>query len=147
MTTDTHTEQAIASATTDSSSTHEHELDEQIIGRDLFFHRSMYHPYKSCYETNPMMSLIWDVFRKHSRINEYVTLPVSIMIHDVSHIPEAHAGDRLDEGFKYIARRVSRILKECDQDYEASEIHDFREAGVTMDLDRAEELCRKMMEK
>lgn len=26
-------------------------------------------------------------------------------------------------------------------------IHDYREPGVTMDLERAEELCKKIMEK
>lgn len=145
MTSNTSTGQEVAIATTDSSSPQE--LDVQKIGRDLYFHRHIYRPYSSSSESNPLMQAVWDVYPTQSRRNEYVFILTSALLCDIGNVPEALNGVRLDDEFKYLARRVSKVLEVDNEAYETSEIHDFREAGVAMDLDRAEELCRKMMEK
>lgn len=145
MTSNTRTGQEVTLATTDSSS--HQELDVQKIGRDLYFHRHIYRPYRSSSESNPLMQAVWDVYPTQSRINEYVFILTSALLCDIGDAPEALKGERLDDQFKYLARRVSRTFGVYDEECETSEIHDFREAGVAMDLDRAEELCRKMMEK
>lgn len=145
MTSNTRTGQEVTFATTDSSSPQE--LDAQRIGRDLYFHRHIYRPYSSSSESNPLMQAVWDVYPTQSRINEYVFRHTSALLCDIGNVPEALKDERLDDEFKYLARRVSRVLEVDNEEYETPEIHDFRETGVAMDLDRAEELCRKMMEK
>jgi len=94
-----------------------------------------------------MMPITWDVFPNSSRVKEYAPLLLSTVMHDIGHMLEANDSDLRNEELKYLARHALRVFTVYYPDSEFTEIHDFREAGVSMDLDRAEELCRKMMEK
>lgn len=121
--------------------------DMQSIGQKLFYQRHIRHLYTSSAEYNPKIILAWRVFGERDVSSDYTALLAFSDMHHGQSEPSSlfHVG--LDEEFKDLARHVLRKLTEYNRESEFPEIHDFREAGVSMDLDRAEELCRKMMEK
>lgn len=119
--------------------------------RDVLYLNSLHKEYVSSGDHNPLLKFVWQIYTDSAGSGMYENVwaervdSVGCMTQEA--LP--FESEELQRDCRFVIDRAQFqvITHEHEEESEAPSIHDFREDGVTMDLARAEELCRKMRDK
>ena len=119
--------------------------------RDVYYHTFLHKRYASSADYNPLLKFVWQIYTDIAKTglyeNDWAEWVDSVKSATQEGSPSELEKLQKDCTFVIDRAQFQVIIHEQEEESEAPSIHDFREDGVTMDLARVEELCRKMMDK
>lgn len=119
-------------------------IDLQSIGRDLIYQRYWVHTQTTAPDTDPLQWTVFDLYAPTCRTSDYADFGWTVLSRHYGKVEVPPGEARLDENFKYLARRVSRRIEEASRDEHLFPEEDYRVDGMMINWERAEELYRKI---